>query len=385
MSNTSEILMEYYQGPDNKKYIIFSGKKYWIPNSATRNALGLAIGNFIPKTKDEIDGIPSGGNIDNVTSVHTIRSENNLNPVYAIFNYPYKHKRHIPNPLTFNALGLSWDSIETVSQEYFDGIPTEDELNRFEDWEPEVKEEVEKRYSESLGSGKILVRFNVLGPFLENDVIQDILHFEGELNIENELNSKISSLNDFFQRSSVNYKEEELRRYIEVTPPGLFLNIFPHEKTFTERIVDTLTSAKRMYCLGEYLATIALCGVIGEMMAILIWKTINPKFNGVEINESKQKLLFRKSIDRLEQSRRIDILEGMNAISPYQKQLLCRLKDTRNRYLHHWEPEESNPSLDAMNIFKDALGLFKDFVQISYTKDRVSMNPALMKLIQVSN
>ncbi|MBW1714025.1 MAG: hypothetical protein JRJ59_12870, partial [Deltaproteobacteria bacterium] len=52
---------------------------------------------------------------------------------------------------------------------------------------------------------------------------------------------------------------EVLERYVEVSGKKFYIGIFPHTDKLFERVLSPLKSAKRLYCLGEYLASIELC------------------------------------------------------------------------------------------------------------------------------
>ena len=74
-------------------------------------------------------------------------------------------------------------------------------------------------------------------------------------------------------------------------------------------MLKPLKSAKKNYCLGEYPATIALCGVVGEMLPILLWKINDVRLKGQSITEEDEAGLFGKSFEKLNQDQRLKILK----------------------------------------------------------------------------
>lgn len=72
---------------------------------------------------------------------------------------------------------------------------------------------------------------------------------------------------------------------MEATTEESHAAIVPHTKEIFERITKPLRSAKKYYCLGDYAATIALCGTVTEMLAILVWKINDVRLRGNPITE----------------------------------------------------------------------------------------------------
>src|SRR5690349_11067494 len=60
-------------------------------------------------------------------------------------------------------------------------------------------------------------------------------------------------------------------RYKEISIERVRLFAPPDEATIMERLVWPLRHAKAAYVVGNYLATIALAGVVAEMTALLLW------------------------------------------------------------------------------------------------------------------
>ena len=60
-------------------------------------------------------------------------------------------------------------------------------------------------------------------------------------------------------------------RYREIAAVSAPLFVAPAEENILQKLVWPLRHAKGSYALGNYLGCIALCGMVGEMVAILLW------------------------------------------------------------------------------------------------------------------
>jgi len=227
----------------------------------------------------------------------------------------------------------------------------------------------------------ITVQINYFGPYLTKDDIQKIL------------NPKLSStvfehqsdlLNAFFGFPISALSNEVLERYVEATTKDLHTTIVPHTDEILERLLKPLRGAKRNYCLGDYAATIALCGIVGEMLAILLWKINDVRLKGMPITEREEEGLFGWTFERLGQEKKIKILETFGHINNSQYDLFKDIKESRRPYLHLWSADFTNEREDALDVFKKTFILFKDITGIGLADaGTVKVNPLLMKLLKI--
>ena len=76
-------------------------------------------------------------------------------------------------------------------------------------------------------------------------------------------------------------------REISAEPEPLFAA--PADKRILDKLVWPLLLAKGSYILGNYLGTISLCGMVSEMLAILIFEVAEPQINGAKMTEAAQR------------------------------------------------------------------------------------------------
>lgn len=144
----------------------------------------------------------------------------------------------------------------------------------------------------------ITVQLNFFGPYIKKEDIHIILQSETTKPID-DIRKRL--LGSFFGLPTNALSEKILERYIEVTTEELHLPVVPHTERIFKRILKPLKSAKVNYCLGDYLSTIASCGIVGEMLAILLWKLGDVRLNNKPMTERDEEFveLKRKSFRRL--------------------------------------------------------------------------------------
>ncbi len=148
-----------------------------------------------------------------------------------------------------------------------------------------------------------------------------------------------------------------IRRYREISNKQQSLFAVPHEEQILDKLVWPLRYAKGSYMVGNYLGAISLCGMVSEMIAILLFEISEIYVNGVQITEKKQKSIFGSTFEKLGQERRVTILYGYGLIDVSIKQSFDLIRTKRRRYLHLWSQDHDTLSRDAIDCFQAALKL----------------------------
>ncbi|MHA1742655.1 MAG: hypothetical protein ACTSV6_00210 [Candidatus Heimdallarchaeota archaeon] len=226
----------------------------------------------------------------------------------------------------------------------------------------------------------ITVQINFFGPYIKKEDIPKI----SNPNLRGTIYSHQRDLLQlFFELPFSALSPETLERYIEATPEELHTSVAPHTKEIFERLLKPLRSAKKNYCLGDYSATIASCGVVGEMLAILLWKINDTRFKGRPITEENEKGLFGSTFEKLSQARRLEILKTFGYINDDQYDNFLAIKDSRRPYLHLWSGGLKNERQGALDTLKKAFQLFKEVTGIGIADaGTVKINPLLLKLFE---
>lgn len=152
------------------------------------------------------------------------------------------------------------------------------------------------------------------------------------------------------------------------------LFIVPNEPRLIERLVQPLRDAKASYVLGNYLGTIALAGMIGEMVALLL--------NEIRVHEKNLAPEEINRFEKLRQQERVAQLRLHGAIEDQHVTAFSRIRETRRRYLHAFTQSHQSIRLDAGNAFHAAQALVTLTVYDGFLEGGLRMNPAFARYLE---
>ena len=222
----------------------------------------------------------------------------------------------------------------------------------------------------------IQVTINYLGVPVEKTFIERLLAGE---DLSGEFHYSI--LKHFFELNPEHLPREVLERYVEVSSRETYAAILPHTDKLFERFLTPFKSAKRCYCLGEYLASIELSAHLGEMLALLIWQITPVKINTKDIDSKIEKDLWGREFEKMGQEQRIDLLKVFGAINKKDTEHLDFLRTTRRKYFHFWSETTVNVKSDSLQCFLKIAQLVRDILRIEYANGTVKLNPLLSKYL----
>jgi hypothetical protein len=153
--------------------------------------------------------------------------------------------------------------------------------------------------------------------------------------------------------------EGAVRRYNEITDEEgeNILHLTPAEVRIASRLVWPLRHAKASYMLGDNLGVIAQCGMVAEMVAMLLFDMADLKHEGQPLDDPLQKKLFGNTFELLGQERRVDVLLAYGLITSEQKGWFTEIRNIRRGYLHIFSNEVRDASTDARKAFRFALAI----------------------------
>ncbi len=123
-------------------------------------------------------------------------------------------------------------------------------------------------------------------------------------------------------------------RYREISTETARVFVAPAEPNYLNRLVWPLRAAKGSYALGNYLATIALCGTVMEMIAILSCALFVVQGREHHWTEERQKRLFGRTFERMGQDERVRVLQGLDVITDEIAALFTFVREKRRLHLH---------------------------------------------------
>ena len=170
-------------------------------------------------------------------------------------------------------------------------------------------------------------------------------------------------------------------RYRQITSMETRLFAPPSEARILEKLIWPLRHAKASYMLGNHLATISLCGMVAEMVAVFAFELAEVRLNQNQMSEAEQRALFGRTFEALGQARRIQILRAYGLIDDKVKAHFDLIRTTRRGYLHLWSHEHAGGERDAKRVYKAATALVAVVIGKDIKDGLLVLNPALIRYI----
>lgn len=176
--------------------------------------------------------------------------------------------------------------------------------------------------------------------------------------------------------------EAAIRRYAAVNESKERVFVAPNHEAFLDKLVWPLRSAKSSYTIGNFISTIAQCGMVAEMVALLWYEISDFSVNASPMSEALASKLFGSSFEKLGQERRVSILAAFGLIDDAQREQFDRVRVIRRRYLHLFSQSHDSIETDALQAFHSTLLLVSRLMSISIQEGKVALRPALMRYVE---
>jgi len=171
-------------------------------------------------------------------------------------------------------------------------------------------------------------------------------------------------------------------RYKEISTEPVRLFAAPAEPRILEKLVWPLRHAKGSYVIGNYLAVIALSGIVSEMVAILVWELGEVMLGGHPMTIAEQKSLFGTMFERLGQERRVKILAAYGMIDEEAVSRFDMIREIRRKYLHVWSQDHDTLPTDSKTCFHAAVALVTSIIGQDIKDGKMLLNPRLVKYLE---
>lgn len=221
------------------------------------------------------------------------------------------------------------------------------------------------------------VRLNPVGYLLNGENIDHILDLENQ-----SFNNERGWLCSFFQLSPNELYKALLERYVDACESMVNISVGSDEENIYSKLISSLASAKRCYSYGEYLGTIELCALHGEMLAnylcisskeiLLAVVDKMSKEDSTKINTQISKNPIYIS-DELLQPLRLQWLEKGGIIGREDKINFYKVHQLRKLYFHRWSTQSHNEKQDALNALGAISKISAKFLEL-YDSNRTNVN-----------
>lgn len=173
-----------------------------------------------------------------------------------------------------------------------------------------------------------------------------------------------------------------IKRYREISIEKTRLFAAPSEQRILDKLVWPLRNAKASYMCGNFLGTIALCGMVAEMVTMLLFEISQFRLNNRRMSEKEQVSVFGRKFEKLGQDRRVNILMAYAVIDKNLEEAFELIRTARNRYLHLWSQDHDQLPLDAIKSFEAAVLVVVSAIGQNIKDGKIVMNPAIVSYLE---
>ncbi|KTD69993.1 hypothetical protein Lsan_0077 [Legionella santicrucis] len=214
----------------------------------------------------------------------------------------------------------------------------------------------------------VTLKFNVLGYHLNENDISQLL----DLDNQSYCNER-KWICAFFELDSSELYRALLERYVEACDIMTNISAGTTQENIHTKLISTLSSAKKTFSFGEYLACIELCALHGEMLANYLCITSSDELiNNIGNMESKDQIKIRSRGDtklinianNLDQSLRIRWLQHAKIISDTERKNLIDVHRLRTNYFHRWSTKIHNQKKDALKALEQISNVSANFLEL---------------------
>lgn len=170
------------------------------------------------------------------------------------------------------------------------------------------------------------------------------------------------------------------RRYKEISQEESRLFVAPNDQRVLEKLVWPLRHAKASYLLGNFLSTIALCGVVTEMLAIFNFELA--EIEGVEITNANGSEISEQTFERMGQKSRVRALWKNGVIDEKIKSNYDLVRTTRRKYLHFWSQDHDILPGDSVAVFNATVLIVVDAFDLGIERGKLAVKQSVISYLK---
>lgn len=155
---------------------------------------------------------------------------------------------------------------------------------------------------------------------------------------------------------------ELINRYNQINLTSKNILTTPNEPHILEKLIFPLKDAKGCFMIGNYLGTIALCGMVAEMVAIIYFETADISINEKPMDEATQKSIFGSTFEKLGQDKRGKVLKVLDIIDDEILNHFDTVREMRRRYLHFYSQNHNTLANDAITAYDASVKLVSNLI-----------------------
>ncbi len=197
---------------------------------------------------------------------------------------------------------------------------------------------------------------------------------------------KLESILSYLCGQGVSSQSEKIcQRYKDTQTSKL--GLVPNTKFFANKLIEPLREAQTSYMIGNWIATIALCGVTCEMLTMLIFEMSRKyiQINGKSIDEeSIQKAVFGTTFEKLTQEGKLRLLLNLGVIDEGMHSSLDKVRSVRNQYIHYYDynADPETRRKQALDLLTQTTEVTQNLTVVGYSNGSVILHPALLQYLK---
>lgn len=142
-----------------------------------------------------------------------------------------------------------------------------------------------------------------------------------------------------------------------------------------------LREAKASYVIGNYLAVVAMCGLVAEMVAVLLMQLAEAELRDKEWKKGGG-APYEEWIDGIRQAHRERILTRHSLVGLDVVEMFRTIRLTRRGYMHRWSQDHASLARDAEACIHAATGLVVKAIGQDVCEGRIVLNPSLVSYLE---
>jgi hypothetical protein len=169
------------------------------------------------------------------------------------------------------------------------------------------------------------------------------------------------------------------KRYLKLSTEDLDIFIVPAKNLILENIVLPLKSAKQAFCLADFIACIALCGMVCEMAIVFIYDLAASLWHISHLDPKYKKIFAARRYERLAQGQRVKELRKLGAIPDELAEDANTVRRIRRECLHFLDKDYARLEEDAYEAYTATFRVIRSLVALPLGKQKKLAIPAHVK------
>jgi hypothetical protein len=169
------------------------------------------------------------------------------------------------------------------------------------------------------------------------------------------------------------------KRYLRLSADDLDIFMVPSENIILKKIILPLKSAKQAFSFADFIAVIALCGMVCEMAMIFLCELAASVWDTRRLGAEYKKMFEGKKYERLSQERLVKALQGLGIIPDNLAEEVNVVRVIRQKYRHIFGKDYDNLEQEAFVAYTAAFRIVRSLVALPLGTQKKLTTPAQMR------